>query len=166
MSSDSFRFNVIRSIEFPSIFIARVDEYTIIFLSFSISRLFSFQQFLRNVLRRITISMTFLLNSFLLPPFVCYLLRTICIIFLISENTWYTHLHAIEHSLPRYLTFARVAYIIAVVFANRCNRAVKLWYIRAELETSRGENPQLISAPNPDIFHRPLQGGHHFDRVM
>lgn len=86
MSSDSFRFNVIRSIEFPSIFIARVDEYTIIFLSFSISRLFSFQQFLRNVLRRITISMTFLLNSFLLPPFVCYLLRTICII-LISENT-------------------------------------------------------------------------------
>lgn len=87
MSSDSFRFNVIRSIEFPSIFIARVDEYTIIFLSFSISRLFSFQQFLRNVLRRITISMTFLLNSFLLPPFVCYLLRTICIIFLISENT-------------------------------------------------------------------------------
>lgn len=87
MSSDSFRLNVIRSIEFPSIFIARVDEYTIIFLSFSISRLFSFQQFLRNVLRRITISMTFLLNSFLLPPFVCYLLRTICIIFLISENT-------------------------------------------------------------------------------
>lgn len=81
-----------------------------------------------------------------------------------------TPLHElIERSIPGYLTLARVARIIAVIFANGCNRPVKLRYIRAGLETSRGENPQLISAPSPRYLlsrHPPLRGGHHFDHVM
>lgn len=64
-----------------------------------------------------------------------------------------TPLHElIEHFIPGYLTLAR---IIAVIFANGCNRPVKLRYIRAGLETSRGENPQLISAPSPRYLLSP-----------
>lgn len=63
-----------------------------------------------------------------------------------------TPLHElIERSIPGYLTLARVA----VIFANGCNRPVKLRYIRAGLETSRGENPQLISAPSPRYLLSP-----------
>lgn len=42
-----------------------------------------------------------------------------------------------------------------MIFANGCNRPVKLRYIRAGLETSRGENPQLISAPSPRYLLSP-----------
>lgn len=73
-----------------------------------------------------------------------------------------TPLHElIERSIPGYLTLARVA----VIFANGCNRPVKLRYIRAGLETSRGENPQLISTPSPQASISSL-GAHRCGAVI